>query len=252
MVSSVQDGRSTAGGHPATLDDAREPGRQRPVSRGLGRMLDRRVTPAGVLAGALVVSVLAGCGSSAPNRPAELSSHAAAALRQEVADVRSGVAAHNPARARSALDAFSHLTDQDAAAGELSSAEVSALRTDAAQARSELTTQLASATAPTTPAATSPPATTKPAKTTKPATATKPAKTTKPATPTKPATADAPGVTTTQEVTPTPTVSPPAAVTTPPTATTPPAVTTTTPPVTTPAVTTTAPTPVTPQPQGSS
>lgn len=109
------------------------------VSTRLGRSALR-------IAAALSVVAINGCGSSTQSPKLTLSQ--AAGLRQKLASVRAAVSAHNRGGAQLALDRFSRLVAQDAAAGAFSSQDLQALRTVITQVRQRIALEV-SAPAPT-------------------------------------------------------------------------------------------------------
>jgi hypothetical protein len=104
----------------------------------------------------LAVLVVSGCGSSTGS--AKLTSSEAAALRQGLVSVRAAASAHDRGRAQLALDRFSRLVATDAAAGDLASQDLQALRRGIGQARQGITVAAPSVATSTTTAVTSTPA----------------------------------------------------------------------------------------------
>ena len=85
---------------------------------------------------ALAVLGVSGCGSKSASP--KLTSREAAALRKGLVNVRTAVSAHDRGRARLALDRFSHLVASDAAAGDIASQDLQALRAGIGQARQRI------------------------------------------------------------------------------------------------------------------
>jgi hypothetical protein len=94
----------------------------------------------------LAVLPFSGCGSS--TRSPKLSLSEATGLRQELASIDAAVSAHNRARAQLALDGFSRLVAQDAAAGDVPSQDLRALRTGITQVRDRIASEVNAPTPP--------------------------------------------------------------------------------------------------------
>lgn len=103
---------------------------------------------------ALAVLGVAGCSSKSASP--KLTSREAAALRKGLASIRTAVAAHARGRARVALDRFSQLVVSDAAAGDIASRDLQALRAGIVQARQRIALDVSPA--PSTPTTATAPA----------------------------------------------------------------------------------------------
>jgi hypothetical protein len=96
------------------------------------------------MAAAATGLAIAGCGS-AP-QPAKLSSNEATGLRQGLTSIEAAISRHNRGAAQLALNGFTRLVAEDAAAGAFSAPDLRALRTSIAQVRQRIALEVSAPT----------------------------------------------------------------------------------------------------------